>query len=237
MPLQYDYETVQRILSDIRIAGFSSEVEIKRRKMADGFYSSNSGGYNSGGYYQNQQSHQPYSNQGFYNSAGTNATVGGYASSSSQPGVFQASSTNASSNSSSGTTTNHAQGQQPSQSQKNPMSASIFNPTTIGAFSAAASGDKDAMFGYAEQAGKDFLKGGTSRLIPGLELFMKTLRPYFAVNNTFVRKKMQRVVFSFLSKEWDRAVSTSFLFHPSISRNLLMNLYILNLLIIFLLRL
>ena len=173
--------------------------------MADGFYSSNSGGYNSGGYYQNQQTQQPYSNAGFYNSAGTNAAAGGYASSS-QPGFFQPSS-----NTSSGTTPTSTNNKQEQQSQQqNPMAASIFNPTTIGAFSAAASGNKEAMFGYAEQAGKDFLKGGTSRLIPGLELFMKTLRPYFAVNNTFVRKKMQRVVFSFLSKEWDRTVSRTF---------------------------
>jgi len=40
--------------------------------------------------------------------------------------------------------------------------------------------------------------------IPGLNYVMGTLRPYFAVDNRYVKRKMLNVLFPFLSKEWRR---------------------------------
>lgn len=41
-------------------------------------------------------------------------------------------------------------------------------------------------------------------MIPGLERTMRELRVYFAVNNSYVKKKMTRVLFSFFFKNWKR---------------------------------
>jgi len=40
--------------------------------------------------------------------------------------------------------------------------------------------------------------------IPGLNYAMSALRPYFAVDNRYVKRKMLNVLFPFLSKEWRR---------------------------------
>ena len=65
----------------------------------------------------------------------------------------------------------------------------------------------EAMYRYGIQVTNQFLGESTARLIPGLETFMKTLRIYFAVDNGYVKRKMMRVLFSFLYKNWMRLVS------------------------------
>mmetsp|Transcript_21589 Transcript_21589/g.28708 ORF Transcript_21589/g.28708 Transcript_21589/m.28708 type:complete len:205 (+) Transcript_21589:96-710(+) len=62
--------------------------------------------------------------------------------------------------------------------------------------------------GAAEQFGKDFFDEGTAKMIPGFEAAMKRLRVYFGVDNHYVKKKMQRVLFPFLFKQWKRLVRT-----------------------------
>jgi len=41
-------------------------------------------------------------------------------------------------------------------------------------------------------------------MVPGLERFMTALRIYFAVDNRYVQKKIQIVLFPFLKKKWKR---------------------------------
>lgn len=43
--------------------------------------------------------------------------------------------------------------------------------------------------------------------IPGVDGAMNTLRSYFAVDNRYVKRKMQKFLFPFLSKQWKRFVS------------------------------
>ena len=73
---------------------------------------------------------------------------------------------------------------------------------------AAQSGlSNDAMFDLAMTGGQTFLKSSTARMIPGLESSMQMLRVYFAVDNHYVKRKIQKVLFPFLSKQWQRQVS------------------------------
>jgi hypothetical protein len=43
--------------------------------------------------------------------------------------------------------------------------------------------------------------------IPGLEYVMGSLRGYFAVDNRYVKRKMAKLLFPFLNKQWKRVVS------------------------------
>lgn len=43
-------------------------------------------------------------------------------------------------------------------------------------------------------------------MIPGLESLIQTLRKYFAVDNRYVKRKMTKILFPFLSKHWKRDV-------------------------------
>ena len=52
------------------------------------------------------------------------------------------------------------------------------------------------------------LFGGVFRSgIPGVDGIMNTLRAYFAVDNRYVKRKMQKCLFPFISKQWRRFVS------------------------------
>jgi len=66
------------------------------------------------------------------------------------------------------------------------------------------SGDKNAMMDMGLMQGQKFLDEGFARMIPGLERGMMCLRIYFAVNNSYVKRKMGRVLFPFLNKDWGR---------------------------------
>jgi hypothetical protein len=113
--------------------------------------------------------------------------------------------------------------QQQQQQQTNPNSMdptpmNFWNPTTASmamsaanAFASGKGGTGDAqsqvMFGMAESMGKQFLETGWARAVPGLERSMVALRPYFAVDNGYVKRKMGRVLFPFMFKDWMRQVS------------------------------
>lgn len=47
---------------------------------------------------------------------------------------------------------------------------------------------------------------GIARLIPGVDYTMQTLRTYYAVDNNYVKRKLQKVLFPFTSKHWSRTV-------------------------------
>mmetsp|Transcript_26495 Transcript_26495/g.31257 ORF Transcript_26495/g.31257 Transcript_26495/m.31257 type:complete len:276 (-) Transcript_26495:114-941(-) len=70
--------------------------------------------------------------------------------------------------------------------------------------SSAMAGDKNAIMDMGLMQGQKFLDEGFARMIPGLERGMMGLRIYFAVNNSYVKRKMLRVLFPFLTKDWGR---------------------------------
>lgn len=77
------------------------------------------------------------------------------------------------------------------------------------AASAAATGkigdvNSQVMMNVAESMGKQFLETGWAKAVPGLERSMLCLRPYFAVDNSYVKRKMTKVLFPFLFGEWAR---------------------------------
>ena len=90
--------------------------------------------------------------------------------------------------------------------------AGFWNPATAAsvmsmAGSVANSGlSNDAMLDFASTAGKSFFQSSSAQMIPGLETAMGKLRSYFAVDNRYVKRKMQKVLFPFVSKHWKREV-------------------------------
>lgn len=85
----------------------------------------------------------------------------------------------------------------------------FWNPAMTMAANAAATGkvgdvNSQMMMNVAESMGKQFLETGWIKLVPGLERSMVGLRPYFAVDNSYVKRKMTKVLFPFLYKQWAR---------------------------------
>lgn len=111
------------------------------------------------------------------------------------------------------------QQQQQQQAPSNPNSMdntmnnamNFWNPAMNMAAKAAVTGNlggdvnSAVMMNVAESMGKDFLEKGWAKAVPGLERSMVKLRPYFAVDNSYVKKKMTKVLFPFLFREWARA--------------------------------
>lgn len=111
------------------------------------------------------------------------------------------------------------QQQQASTMQQQPAAAdqqpSFWNPATAATMAAMAGSmaqngmaNPDAMLNLAGQASQSFFKNSAARLIPGFESFMISVRGYFAVDNNYVLRKMQRICFPFLAKSWKRLVRT-----------------------------
>lgn len=178
--------------------------------------SGGSGGGYAGGHHQQQQSssqnpnqQQPQQQQPYYQPA---SDTGGYAAGGYNVQQWQ-------------TSSEHQQGysqpqgaygsqQQPQQQQQ--PSLSFWNPATVatvaslaGAASASSSNHagQDAML--LDLAGKTLMhsSGSAARvLIPGFSTSMHMLRPYFAVDNRFILKKMQRMLFPFVFTNWSRQV-------------------------------
>mmetsp|Transcript_16689 Transcript_16689/g.31620 ORF Transcript_16689/g.31620 Transcript_16689/m.31620 type:complete len:396 (+) Transcript_16689:17-1204(+) len=102
------------------------------------------------------------------------------------------------------------QQQQQQQQQFQGGSTPFWNPNMASTFASVAStavgsaSNPNAMFDLGIKAGHTFLDQGTARMIPGLERIMRELRVYFAVDNSYVKAKMQRVLFSFFYKVWKR---------------------------------
>jgi hypothetical protein len=85
----------------------------------------------------------------------------------------------------------------------------FWNPAAAASVMSLAAGSgfsNDTMLDLASNAGKSFFQSGSARMIPGLETTMGKLRVYFAVDNRYVKRKMQKVLFPFLSKHWKREV-------------------------------
>jgi hypothetical protein len=61
--------------------------------------------------------------------------------------------------------------------------------------------------GISEDDMKHVWESGFARIIPGFDSTMQTLRTYYAVDNNYVKRKMQKVLFPFMSKSWRRTVS------------------------------
>lgn len=102
-------------------------------------------------------------------------------------------------------TTAQPQYQQPPQHSQQPPAQTFWNPATaMSAAAAFTSSDSNAMYNVAESMGKQFLETGVAKAVPGLERSLLALRPYFAVDNSYVKAKMVRVLFPFLSRDWAR---------------------------------
>ncbi|KAL9188743.1 hypothetical protein ACHAXT_007121 [Thalassiosira profunda] len=95
-------------------------------------------------------------------------------------------------------------------SMDNAFSAmNMWNPAAMATTMATAAasgkmGDAGMMMNVAESVGKDFFDKGIAKAVPGLERIMVGLRPYFAVDNQYVKKKMTRVLVPFMFRNWAR---------------------------------
>eukprot|EP00978_Attheya_sp_CCMP212_P016404 scaffold42990_cov56-Attheya_sp.AAC.1 len=102
------------------------------------------------------------------------------------------------------------QQQQQQQQQQTMPQPGMFNPVAAAAvFSAATGGqglNNDALLKMAESAGSNMMTSGWAQMVPGMDRAMNTLRFYFAVDNRYVKKKITRILFPFLSKQWKRMV-------------------------------
>lgn len=159
-------------------------------------------------------SYQQYgSSQGYMNGANASST-------SQQPNPYSDTSMPWQSSSSDQQATPSTTSAAPSNTSTNTNSATsniaptMWNPTLATAAASAvlsggASPSNEALWGVGIQAGKEFLDKGTAQMIPGLERTMTCLRVYFAVDNGYVKRKIGRVLFSFLHKRWRRVETES----------------------------
>lgn len=80
----------------------------------------------------------------------------------------------------------------------------IWNPALATVAATAMAGKNEAYVDMGIIGAKKFLDEGIARMIPGLDSTMRYLRIYFAVNNSYVKRKMGMVLFSFFNREWRR---------------------------------
>jgi hypothetical protein len=158
----------------------------------------------SGGYSQPQQDQQQQQQQGY--------SSGGYAAPNNQQWQQQYSQQQQQPQQPRQTQPYAAQ-QQFGASQGQPAApANFWNPATAATVTALAGSmansgfSNDAMLDLASSAGKSFLQNGSARMVPGLESTMLALRSYYAVDNRYVMRKMQKILMPFLSKNWRREV-------------------------------
>jgi hypothetical protein len=170
----------------------------------------------SGGGYNSQQSQQ---SSGGYNNSNTSIQQGGQKSQQqqqqqnygySQPNVNQ---WQPSSPTRQQQPMNQAQQRPQQQQQQAP--AAFWNPgaaaAVTGLVAQAASGglNNEAMLDWAMKGGSAAWQSGGASIIPGFDSTMLMLRSYFAVDNRYVKRKMQKLLFPFLSKQWKRKVRTN----------------------------
>ena len=174
------------------MSNFYNQSNMDPNTGGGGFY--NSGGYNSS--QQQQPASQPYAYQG----ANVSQWQQKPTMSSAQQQQHQ-----------------QPQGQQQQQQQQQQPSPS-WNPnagaTVAGLAAQAAAGgfSNEAMLDTLMKGGSAAWKSGGVSFIPGFDGTMQILRTYFAVDNRYVKRKMQKVLFPFLSKQWRRVVSKKDLF-------------------------
>jgi hypothetical protein len=95
------------------------------------------------------------------------------------------------------------------QQPNNNSTPAFWNPTMSGIASQMASQvvTKAVTGGISDEDFKNAWNIGSARIVPGFDYSMQTLRAYYAVDNHYVKKKMQKILFPFLSKNWRRMVS------------------------------
>jgi hypothetical protein len=104
----------------------------------------------------------------------------------------------------------------PSAGPQNPF----FNPNMMAAAAMAATGgNSNALLDVGYAAGQSFLQNSTARMVPGLESTVRTLRPYFAVDNRYVLQKMKRVAVPFFYKSWKRTVRITCIYVSCVMKN------------------
>ena len=96
-----------------------------------------------------------------------------------------------------------SQQQQPQQQQQQQQTTQPF----WGSNASAGSSVQQVVAQQALNEGLRRIENAFEIGIPGLNYAMGMLRPYFAVDNRYVKRKMLNVLFPFLSKEWRRIVS------------------------------
>lgn len=73
----------------------------------------------------------------------------------------------------------------------------LFNPATAAAAQVLIAGDKEAAI-------KRMIANVPGRMTPGLGRLVDTLKMYFAVDNHYVKKKLQRILMPFVFTSWKR---------------------------------
>jgi hypothetical protein len=176
-----------------------------------------------GGGYNSEQSQQ---SSGGYNNSNTSSQQGGQQSQQqqqqqqqqqnygySQPNVNQWQPSSATSQQQPMNQARQRPQQQQQQQQQAP--AAFWNPgaaaAVTGLVAQAASGglNNEAMLDWAMKGGSAAWQSGGASIIPGFDSTMLMLRSYFAVDNKYVKRKMQKLLFPFLSKQWKRLVRTN----------------------------
>lgn len=80
-----------------------------------------------------------------------------------------------------------------SNAASNPAMPMLFNPNTAGAAVALMSGNQDAILKY----GQSFIGSVPGQVHPGVGRMMNMLRIYFTVDNRYVKRKIQRILFPY----------------------------------------
>lgn len=80
-----------------------------------------------------------------------------------------------------------------------PSMQNLFNPAA-----ATATAAQVLMSDNKEDAIKKIITNVPGRMTPGIGRIVDTLKVYFAVDNNYVKKKMQRILFPFIFKGWKR---------------------------------
>jgi hypothetical protein len=108
------------------------------------------------------------------------------------------------------------QGQQPVQAFWNQsggafaMQNSAVAMAGLAGMAATGGLTSDAMIDWAVRGGSAAWKSGGASMIPGMDTAMLMVRPYFSVDNRYVKRKMQKILFPFLSVQWKRSVCRTF---------------------------
>mmetsp|Transcript_63295 Transcript_63295/g.76083 ORF Transcript_63295/g.76083 Transcript_63295/m.76083 type:complete len:352 (+) Transcript_63295:188-1243(+) len=90
-----------------------------------------------------------------------------------------------------------------------PAVPNVWNPAIATAVMTAAAGgvsgdSASVVLDQVSSLGSAYVVRGAAKLIPGLEAFMSNSRIYFAVDNRYVKRKIQTVLFPFTKKKWTR---------------------------------
>eukprot|EP00586_Coscinodiscus_wailesii_P001791 CAMPEP_0172492510 /NCGR_PEP_ID=MMETSP1066-20121228/23697_1 /TAXON_ID=671091 /ORGANISM="Coscinodiscus wailesii, Strain CCMP2513" /LENGTH=355 /DNA_ID=CAMNT_0013262185 /DNA_START=124 /DNA_END=1188 /DNA_ORIENTATION=+ len=120
---------------------------------------------------------------------------------------------------------NQTQQPQPTTSTEptTPTVPNFWNPAAASAVVSAATGGKglseEAVLGIASSAWEYSVAAGTAHAIPVVGRLMGNLRVYFAVDNRYVKSKIQRILFPFFYKQWRRMEIDPSITNPQMKSN------------------